>query len=894
MVGTTISHYKILEKIGQGGMGEVFLAQDASLDRKVALKFLPEDLREDPVAHKRFLREAKSAAALDHPYICKIYEVGEAEEKSFLSMEYLEGETLKDKLARGPLPFKEALKTAVELAEAVEKAHGKGIVHRDLKPSNVMLTPEGHVKVMDFGLAKRLLPTDAGSQEQTTSTSLTGSGTTLGTLAYMSPEQLRGQQVDTRSDIFSFGVVLYEMLTGVHPFKKAQSVETSTAILNEVPPPLSRYLNEVPAVLQHTVRKMLAKKPDRRYQSIREVRTDVDELLEHEDYPAQAGEVGASQVGAETYPASRLMSWRGSFIVAIILGLAVLSYFAWRGTTSDQPSSGLPKPTHRQITFVGNASFPAISPDGQFIAYLAGEPEQTKVMVQDIAGGQDLEVFEDRGFFGGLRWAPGGSGLLVSLSSETKSGIFLIPRLGGSTRRVANVHNSLSCSPDGSQIARIRTGSKKIVLTDKRTGETTFIPLKGSFTFLGDVDWSPKGSWLAFHTTNDQERHVLWTVSRDGGQQEKVLEVFDTLSSARWSPQGDGIYYFRGKRRIKELWKIPVSASTGKPTGSPSLLLTGLEAGPYFTVSRNGSRLLYTREPGYSNLWLAILESSEKNPTVTTEQLTRGTSWDVDPSISPDGTRIAFSRSHGQTSNIFVVPIEGGTPQQVTFFNSINSHPVWSPDGQEIAFGSSEGGRYTVWKVRAAGGTPHQFVQSHLSGTSMLSWAPGRDLLYPRPGNRNFHLLDPVTEEERPLARDDSVGWMFYPVYSPDGDRVAVLRNRKPGVGRSLWIISVEDSSEVLLKKLEKRMIIPIGWSLDGQWIYGIDPGLKAPGAKLIAVPVSSGQRETLVTLPSDTSFSDSNMSSDGRHIVYAAAETQSDVWLVENFDPVVGASTSP
>ena len=200
MIGTTISHYKVLEKIGEGGMGEVFLAQDTSLDRKVALKFLPEELQQDSTARKRFLRDAKSAAALDHPFICHIHEVGEVEGQSFISMEYIQGTTLKEKLVEGPLPVKEALEKATEIAEALEAAHKQEIVHRDLKPSNIMLTPQGHVKVMDFGLAKRV--TTAEGQEQDITTALTEQGATLGTIPYMSPEQIRGQEVDTRSGIF--------------------------------------------------------------------------------------------------------------------------------------------------------------------------------------------------------------------------------------------------------------------------------------------------------------------------------------------------------------------------------------------------------------------------------------------------------------------------------------------------------------------------------------------------------------------------------------------------------------------------------------------------------------------------------------------------------------------
>ncbi len=243
LVDSQVGSYKILSLLGTGGMGEVYLAQDTKLDRKVALKFLPKEMQDDATARKRFRREAKSAAALDHPYICHIHEVGDFDGKDFIAMEYVEGQTLKERLADGPLPLKQALETAMQIAGATEKAHGKGIVHRDLKPSNVMLTPEGHVKVMDFGLAKRLPAAgEANSQEQTTTANLTRTGTTLGTLAYMSPEQLRGQGIDVRSDIFSFGVMFYEMITGVHPFLKPQGMDTASAILRDDPLPLRHYL----------------------------------------------------------------------------------------------------------------------------------------------------------------------------------------------------------------------------------------------------------------------------------------------------------------------------------------------------------------------------------------------------------------------------------------------------------------------------------------------------------------------------------------------------------------------------------------------------------------------------------------------------------------------------
>ncbi|MFH1763370.1 MAG: protein kinase [Gemmatimonadota bacterium] len=283
MIGTTVRHYRIVEKIGEGGMGEVYRAEDASLNRSVALKFLPEHLQEDEVARKRFLREAESAAALEHPYICNIKEVSRTDDgQDFIVMEYVEGQTLKERLEEeGPLQLGEALRISTEVADALEMAHGKGIVHRDLKPSNIMLTPQGHAKVMDFGLAKRVI-TDEGTEQDMTS-GITKEGATLGTPAYMSPEQVRTDPVDSRSDLFSLGIVLYEMLTGVHPFLRASSVETMGAILYEDPEPLGEHLPDSPELLRSTVSQLLTKNPEARLQTIEQLSSRLIEISSGQD-----------------------------------------------------------------------------------------------------------------------------------------------------------------------------------------------------------------------------------------------------------------------------------------------------------------------------------------------------------------------------------------------------------------------------------------------------------------------------------------------------------------------------------------------------------------------------------------------------------------------------------
>jgi serine/threonine protein kinase/Tfp pilus assembly protein PilF len=270
--GDKVKHYEILNQIGKGGMGEVYLAQDTSLDRKVAIKFLPEEMQKDAKARVRLVREAKAAASLDHPFICKVFETGEFEGKAYIVMEYIEGKDLKGKLEEGTLSIREALQMASEIAEALEEAHEKGIVHRDLKPSNIMITPRGHVKVMDFGLAKHFLTEGEGDITQTlTQDSLTEQGAIVGTLAYMSPEQARGDKVDARSDIFSLGIIIYEMTTGRHPFSKANPLETLTSILRDATPPVNIRPKMMNPILSPVLRKALAKEPENRYQSIKEL-----------------------------------------------------------------------------------------------------------------------------------------------------------------------------------------------------------------------------------------------------------------------------------------------------------------------------------------------------------------------------------------------------------------------------------------------------------------------------------------------------------------------------------------------------------------------------------------------------------------------------------------------
>ncbi len=540
MIGQTISHYKIRRKLGQGGMGEVYLAQDTTLPRKVALKFLSQEIKQNETARKRFLREAELSAAIDHPYICNTFEMGEADGQTFLALEYVDGPTLADRLADGPLPLTEVLKTAAEIAEALGEAHAKGILHRDLKPSNIMYTSTGHVKIVDFGLAKPIDPeTQSGpgkaGPEQSGET-LTAVGLAIGTPYYMSPEQMLGGPLDVRSDIFSLGVLLYKMATASLPFKATGIGELFNQILNQSPALPSTLNPEIPAELDRIIKRAMEKDQDRRYQSAGELLAELRRLRTEID----SGQFALTGKVSRT---ARIPLLAGLMACALAVLLAWITYPSWLpGDPPLTPQAGLPN--HQQVTFTGEPLSPAISPDGQSVAFVSGN----RIMLRDISGGQSIELLRGRDFHE-IRWFPTGSELLTAATLEDGTwGTFVIPRLGGSVRRIG-LARIFCWSPDGSQIAVAASTSKGFRLIESRTGEITRTGVSGDLTLDGanwqwlySLDWSKPLDRLLIDTALPDGKAAIWTVRPDGTELTKIYEDTSRLGSPRWAPDGSGIY----------------------------------------------------------------------------------------------------------------------------------------------------------------------------------------------------------------------------------------------------------------------------------------------------------------------------------------------------------------
>jgi eukaryotic-like serine/threonine-protein kinase len=815
MVGEVVSHYRIVEKLGEGGMGVVYRAEDTLLRRAVALKFLPARLSGNPELRSRLIREARAAAALSHPNICTIFEINQTDAGApFIAMELVRGETLTSVIARsGQLPLKQVVHVAVQVADALAEAHSRGIVHRDLKPQNVMISSDG--QVLDFGLAKflELAAESEDAIQQTASGDLTAQGRIIGTPAYMSPEQVLGRTLDNRSDVFSFGIMLYQMTAGKLPFEGPTVTATLAKILESEPVPASVIRSALPSDLERIIQRCLRKEPKERFNDTRDLALDVSELQKSitsnsSDTRHPKNLHGPAQA---VFRQRRLTLVLAAVLLAILA--AVIGFFQFGNSKLRSP---IP-PVRKQVTFTGHSSYPAISPDGQFLAYADDTGVPGKVMVQDLSGGAPVQVFEAE-FLMRPQWSPDGSRLLVGGGFNRSVG-GVVPRLGGKIQQLP-IFDYWSWSPDGKQYAGVGEASTALSLVDVATGNVKKVPLsRNGVLWWRGLDWSSRGNVLALASVDENSRGAIWTVRSDGTEQQKLYQSEEGLTSPKWSSDGNAIYFLvssvcgelsnNGLCFSTGLWKLPVSLSPRVSVREPVLVMTGLQAGDSFSVTRDGRRIAIGNVIAQSNLWLVErIDTGE----LRNRQLTQGTALNNSPSFSPDGNQIAFVRGDTRVSNIFTMPIQGGEPRQITFLNSVTGGPAWSADGTRIAFASLEGGSLRLWRVPSMGG---QSLLSDIQlGSFDLSWAPSSSIAFQRPGNRNIGLFDPNSEEQTNLLVDGSQGWVFLPRFSRDVRQVLVYWNQM-GTSVGLWRMSLDGSAHPRAVPLTGRQRVTLSQSID-------------------------------------------------------------------------------
>jgi serine/threonine protein kinase len=873
--GTRLGPYEISALLGAGGMGEVYRARDTRLDRVVAIKVLPPELAAAGSFRERFEREARLIAALSHPNICTLHDVGRQDGIDFLVMEYLDGETLAARLARqgsfggspgrrAPLPLDETLRIGTELADALAAAHRAGIVHRDLKPGNVILTKRG-AKVLDFGLAKlgAGLAGDAHAHSATSTQPLTGSGALVGTLPYMAPEQLEGRDVDARTDIFALGSILYEMAAGRRPFSGESQASLIAAILDRDPEPISQIDEVTPPGMDRLVRKCLAKDPEARWQSASDI---ADELRWIASGSGTA--VAATPGPVRGHPRSRVrLAWAAA--IAVLALAAIGSVIVWlpRQTPVSPPSDA----RHVQASFDGNVLGAAISPDGHSVAYTATRSlDDFRIFVRDFAAGQPLEIWKGRGVQQ-IAWLPDGLRLVVSSSREGTGGLLIVPRLGGEPRPVAANVPYVAPSPDGSELAvsAWSAGGFRIISLDGEERSQGRVPLQG----ILQVEWT-KDDRIAVVGVQKDGRWAVWTASRTGSDARAIHYSRDELLGLCSSPATGALYAIRQREQVADLLRLPAS---GRPDDPPQVLLSGLslfETGFSIvngcSVSADGNRLVYRRGVQYANLWRLALDGTAGGAS----PITRGTFLLGLPSVSPDGRWIAAARGTDLAARIVKVPAAGGEPIEIT----VGTNPVWSPDGRRLAFVSGRTQQMRVWYSDADGQSPREIPESGISNLHM-TWLPDGRLAWPVPGARNYRIRDLATGREENLLTDESRGWLIRVRFSPLGDRLAAFWNR-PTEGRGLWTLTWPGREPRFLA----LDLWPVGWSADGQWIYAHKHG---DGVMLRVSPIS-GKAERVGAFPGMTQEGGCDLTPDRHAIVCSLLERHSDAWLVERFDPEV------
>ena len=868
LVGKEIANYKIEKLLGAGGMGEVYLARDTKLKRLVALKILPWHYVGDAERSTRFRTEARALSSLNHPNLITVYEVGEADGVLFIATEFVEGQTLA--ALRQKLSLRELLSFVAQVAEALSAAHEAGIIHRDIKPDNVMVRPDGYVKVVDFGLVKL---TEVAASKTSQEMAKTQIGVAMGTLAYMSPEQATGEQIDHRTDIWSLGVVLYELATGKKPFTGESRVETVNAILSSEPVPVKSLDATLPSQLDQILNKALERDRELRYQTASDFRADIRRLLRMIDSGATASN-GRPITSAIPQLTRRAWFWPVAMLVILIVAAIPVGWYLTRA----KPAAPDWSRAHSvQLTNqAGTEYFPTFTPDGKSFVYAKLQSGNYDLYLQRI-GGKNATVITPNTPSNESQPAFSPDGERIAFrSTREPSGVYVMEPTGENARLILAGCYHPSWSPDGKEIVCSTSGTS-VPQNRNNTPSTLWIVdvESGAKRLLCENDamqpsWSPDGKRIAFwFMPPSVGRSDIATVSKNGGPIEILKLDGSTNWNPVWSPDGKYLYFVSDRGGNMGFWRVPLDTETGKPLTEPEAVVTPSTFSRHLSFSRDGRKMIYVQTDVENNIH--GIKFDPKNEKTTGERfwITRGDNQIVRPDLSPDGSQFVLRIERRTQDDIVLVKRDGTDWRDLTNDKSFDRYPRWSPDGKQIAFTSDRSGRYEIWIMNADGTNLRQLTFGTSDHATFPLWSnDGKRILFYRKRvnyivdvNKNFN--DQTPQQLPPMEPGDAfVGWDW----SPDGKKLLGTDSKSQVVYFSFETNRYE--------KVVDKGTFPMWLGDSTRIVYTWED-------KAYLADVVTKRVREILTFP-DAQIRSIYISTDDQLLYFTLGSNESDIWLLD------------